>query len=131
MNLHTTRQLESEKRLLKRLTNLIEKGEPHGTLIKPSHKQIQWWKRLELDVIKRINKIEDNTMKNELVSSKYNCKKCGDSVVFSTNPTDMGAWKMGAPAMLCLTGLNIKAKEMVSALKCPKCMKTAWDVFDK
>lgn len=49
-------------------------------------------------------------MKEQLVSNRYFCKVCGDDVTFSTNPTDMGAWRLGAPAMKCFTTLNIDAK---------------------
>ena len=67
---------------------------------------------------------------NELISLSYTCKKCQDTVKFTTNPVDAGAWMQEAPAMQCLTGLNTKAREMVVALKCATCMKPAQDFFE-
>jgi len=78
---------------------------------------------LRLHVIKRIRTTKDEAMKNELATSEYTCKKCGNTVVFSTNCEDMGAWKLNAPAELCLTGLNEESRKMVSELKCAKCFK--------
>lgn len=70
-------------------------------------------------------------MKENLVNLEYACKECGKIVNFSTNPTDGGAWVMGAPAIQCFTGLNKEAREMITFLKCPKCMKVSKDVFKK
>lgn len=67
---------------------------------------------------------------NELISLSYTCKKCNDTVKFTTNPVDAGAWMQNAPAMQCLKGLNTNAREMVAALKCPVCMKPAQDLFE-
>jgi len=67
---------------------------------------------------------------NELIALSYTCKKCQTTVNFTTNPVGAGAWMMGAPAMQCLKGLNIKAREMVASLKCAKCMRHAQDLFE-
>ena len=124
----TKLKLWSKYRLLKRLTLLIHKGEPRKPV---SKKQLEWWKKLKANVVCEIKTIKRGEKTMKLITLQYTCKSCGDTVKFTTNPTDAGAWKIGEPAMKCLSNLNVDAREMVAAMKCPKCMKPSQDIFNK